>query len=177
MNRDLPKWLQVLCVAALVLLALLVFFNRHRMDVYGTYIRESSPSVTIRLADLSADMDEAAVLRHFNGVPLRCVAEDPGNANLGERVCYANIDKADGDAALVLATFFNQGKLVRALVQVPWWVHGVWLQRFNTQYGQAERLGSMLRWKMPNGQVEFDRSRSFNPLEWNVILWTAQKAK
>lgn len=177
MNRDLPKWLQVAGIAVLISLALLVFLNRHRMDVYGTYIRETSPAVTVRLAELSQDMDEAAVLKHFDGVPLRCVTQAPGTDDLGVRVCYAQIDKADGDAALMLATFFNQGKLARAMVQVPWWVHGAWLQRFNTQLGQPQRLGGELRWKMPNGQVEFSRSRSWNPLEWNVILWTAQNSK
>ena len=105
------------------------------------------------------------------------VSSAPGASSLGERVCYAQIDKADGDAALMLATFFNQGKLVRAMVQVPWWVHGAWLQRFNAQLGQPQPVGEELRWKMPNGQVEFSRSRSWNPLEWNVILWTAQNSR
>lgn len=177
MNRDLPRWLQVACIAVLVSLALLVFLNRHRMDVYGTYIRETSPVVTIRLAELSRDMDEAAVQKHFEGVQLRCVAQTPDADTLGERVCYAPIDKADGNAALTLAMFFNQGKLVRAMVQVPWWVHGVWLKRFNAELGPPQRLGGELRWRMPNGQVEFDRSRSWNPLEWNAILWTAKNTK
>ena len=181
MNLHLPSWLKFLGIAALAALALLVFTHRDRMDVYGTYIRQTSPSVEIRLADLSVAMDEAAVRKHFDGVPLQCVAQASGPDILGERVCYAQIDRADGQAALMLATFFNQGHLVRAVVQVPWWVHGVWIQRFTAQWGQPVQAGRVsllggpiLRWKVANGQVEFNRDRSFNPLDWNVIVWTGR---
>lgn len=178
---QIPSWPKFFGLAALVALALLVFTHRDRMGVYGTYFRETSPSVQTRLADLSVGMNEAAVRKHFDGVPLQCVAQAPGADMLGERACYAQIDRADGQAALMLATFFNRGHLVRTVVQVPWWVHGVWIQRFTAQWGAPVRAGrvsllggAILRWTMPNGQLEFNQDRSFNPLDWNVIIWTGK---
>ncbi|WP_092739874.1 hypothetical protein [Paracidovorax valerianellae] len=180
-ESSLHKALKVALLIFLVLLALMVFSNRDRMDVYGRHFRESSPAVTLRLAELSSTMDEAALKRHFADVPLRCVAEASGPGGLGDRVCYATIGEADGHAALTLANFFREGHLVRTMVHVPWWVHGIWIDRFNAAYGTPRQAGKVsvwggpvLRWNMSNGYVDFNRDRSFNPLEWNVVLWTAR---
>lgn len=162
--------------------ALLVFSRYDRLHVYGIYLREKSPEISTRLGALSTAMDESAIRRHFDGVPLTCIAQGPGGGDLGERVCYASIDKADGDAALTLAAFFNKGKLARVIVQTPWWVNKSWHRRFNAQFGAAQTAGRIdrlfggpvLRWSMPNGIVETNRDRSFNPLDWNVIVWTGQ---
>ncbi len=182
MNQDLPKWVKIVGGIVIGVFALLVFSNYDRMHVYGTYLREKSPEITTRLMDLSVDMDEAAIRRHFEGVPLNCIGQWPGGDNLGDRVCYAAVDKADGDAALTLAVFFKKGKLAHAIVQVPWWVHKTWMRRLMAQFGQPQRAGMVsrfggpvLRWSMPNGYVEFNRDRSFNLLDWNVIMWSGKK--
>lgn len=180
-EKTVPQWLKGVVLIFLLLLALMVFTNRDRMDVYGRYFRETSPSVTLRLAELSSTMDEAALKQHFAGVPLRCVGQAPGADSLGDRVCYATVSQADGHGALTLANFFREGHLVRTMVHVPWWVHGTWIDRFNAAYGTPRQAGKVsawggpvLRWNMPNGYVDFNRDRSFNPLEWNVILWTGR---
>lgn len=182
MNRDMPRWARIVGIGVIGVLALLVLFSLDRMPTYGTYIRQKSPEIATRFADLSVEMDEVAVRKHFEGAPLTCTAEAPGAVSLGDRVCYTPLDKADGDAALMLAAFFKKDRLARAIVQVPWWVHKTWMQRFMAQFGQprqaglASRFGGpILRWSMPNGYVEFNRDRSFNVLEWNVIVWTGKK--
>lgn len=179
MSESLPTWFKTIAFAVLGLMAVLVIANRHRLDVYGTYIRQKSPVIATRLADLSADMDEAAVRKHFEGVPFSCAAEPPGPDSLGDRVCYTPVDKADGDAALLLATFFKRGRLSSAIIHVPWWVHKTWKQRLIAQFGQPRQVGlasgfggPILRWSMPKGYVEFNRDRGVNVLEWNSLVWT-----
>jgi hypothetical protein len=181
MSQALPKWVKVLGLTIIVLILLMVVFNQDQMDVYGTYLRQKSPEITTRLAQLSGEMDEAMVQQHFTGVPLRCMAQGPGNDSLGDRVCYASIDKADGDVALILAVFFRKERLVHLIVQMPWWVSDTWVRRFNAQFGMPQHAGRVsrwggpvLRWPMPNGYVETNSDRSFNPLELNVVIWTGK---
>lgn len=177
----LGRW-KILGAAAIGLFAAFIVLNYDRLHVYGTYIRETSPEIATRLTELSVEMNEAAIRRHFAGVGLRCLAPSPGSENLGDRLCYAAIDAADGDAALTLAVSFRRGKLTHAFVQVPWWVHESWMNRLEARYGQPRHAGlvspfggPVLRWSMPNGFVEFNRDRSLNPLAWNMIFWTGEK--
>lgn len=164
----------------LMLLALAVLSGGRQVEMYGRYMRETAPAITLRLTELSSAMDEAAVLRHFGGVPLRCVTQGPGQDSLGDRVCYADIDRADDDAALMLAVFFRDGHLARVMVQLPWWEHGDRLDQLNAQWGLPRKAGRagllgppVLRWSMPNGTVEFTARRELNPLGLNVLLWSA----
>ena len=182
MNKDLPKWVQVFIVLVIGVAALLVFFSRDRIHVYGTYLREKSPHINTQLSFLTADMNEAMIQKHFEGLPLRCYGQRPGEDALGDRVCHASIDRADGDAALTLAVFFRKGRLAHLLVQMPWWVHASWVQRLTAQFGapyvagSASRMGEpVLRWTLQHGYVDTNRNRSFNPLNWNAILWSAKR--
>lgn len=182
MSMNLPTWLKATGIVVIALLTVSVVANSHRLDVYGTYIRQKSPEIATRLIDLSVEMDEAAVRKHFEGAQLSCVAEGPGAGSLGDRVCYTPLDKADGDAALMLAAFFRQGKLSSAIVHVPWWVHKTWMHRLTEQFGpprpagRVSRFGGpILRWSMSNGYVEFNRDRGIDVLEWNSLVWTGKR--
>jgi hypothetical protein len=182
MNNSLPKWIQIVMALLVTTVALLVFLNHDRMHVYGTYLREKSPEITTRLLDLSTEMDEPQLKKHFEAVSLTCVDQTPESNGLGDRVCYSAIDKADGDAALTLAAFLRQGKLAHVIVQVPWWVHKSRITRLTAQFGQPSRAGlvarfggPVLRWTLPSGHIDVNRDRSFNVLNWNVILWTGSK--
>lgn len=179
MNANSSKRKRVAIAIILLLVALMVLSSHDRLPVYATYLREKSPEITTRLTELAVTMDEAMLRQHFAGVPLSCAGQAPGNDSLGDHVCYAQIDRADGDAALMLAAFFHKGKLARLIIQTPWWSHATWMQRFNAQFGNPTQAGlvshfggPVLRWTMPNGYVEANRDRSFNPLTWNVIIWT-----
>ena len=181
MNPTAIRVLRASVLALFLLVALAVFTSRSQLDMYGRYLRETSPAVTLRLNQLSAQMDETTLQRHFDGVPMRCTAQAPGADQLGERVCYSAIDSADGQAALLMAAFFSGGQLKRVTVQLPWWVHGHWVTQFNGSWGkpiQAGRVsllgGPVLRWTLPNGYVEFNARRELNPLGLNVIVWTGR---
>ena len=182
MNTQIPRWLVMIMTLVLASVALLVFFNYDRMHIYGTYLREKSPEITLRLIDLSSEMNEALLRKHFEGVSLNCISQSFESNGLGDRVCYASIDRADGDAALTLAAFFRKDKLSSVIAQVPWWIHQSRISRLTTQFGQpimAGRVsrfgGPVLRWSLPNGYVEANRDRSLNPFEWNLIKWTGGK--
>ena len=165
----------------LVLAVAVLMLNRDRLHVYQIYFTEKLPEVNMQFQTLSAEMDEAALRQHFQGVALDCFNQPRQFNGLGDRVCYAYIGRADGQAALTLAMFSNNGRLSHALVQIPWWAHGGMVSRMVAQYGKANRDGRIggylggpvVRWNLPKGHLTINRDRQINPLGWSVILWTA----
>lgn len=171
------KWAIVVVLCAAVVLGI---FNFSRLPTYRAYLSEKSPEVSMRYAQLSGQMDEVALRKHFEGIALNCYNELDQPGRVAEKICYTSIAKADGDAALTMAAFFNKGRLVSTVVHVPWWVHGTWRDRLVAQYGKANRAGivspmggPVLRWTLPNGTLEYNRDRSLNPLEWSAVFWKA----
>lgn len=180
MNAVIEAWIKWTLVVVVCLAALLAALNLDRLAIYRSYLRETSPEVAMRYAQLSGQMDEAALRKHFEGVTLTCYNESLQAGSVAERICYTSLDKADGEAALTMAAFLKKGRLASVVVHVPWWVHGTWRERLVAQYGTAHHAGRVsalggpvLRWKLPNGTLEYNRDRSFNPLEWSAIFWTA----
>jgi len=179
---NLIKWL---IVAALVVLGIVLWINADLLYVYRTYYLQKSPSISLRYTDLSADMGESEIRKHFEGVGLHCINESKASNGLGDRVCYGSIERADGLPALTLATFSNKGRLHHVLVQVPNWTHGRWLQRFVGLHGKADRDGRVdmilggpvLRWSLPNGKLNMSRERELNPMQWSTVLWVAAEVK
>jgi hypothetical protein len=176
MDQELPKWMQVTLVVVLVLIGLMMFMERDKLHVYAIYFREKSPEIQVRFDELSSAMDEPAVRKHFDGVPLQCVAE---SGNLGDRACYSAIDRADGMPAMTLVLFLSKGKLARAVVQVPWWSHGTWFMSLKGRYGPPQSGGTLGGWRGPvsrwtilSGYLEMNRDRGYNPLSWSAAIWT-----
>lgn len=177
MDREIPRWMVITMLTVVGLLAIMMFISRDCLHVYQTYFRERSPEITTHFNALSVEMDEAAVRQHFSGVALNCIPES--GSDLGDRVCYSSISKADGQAALTLAIFSKKGKLTHAIVQIPWWAHRTWLQSLKTRHGQFRYAGvvgggggPVLRWELPGGYLEMNRDRGYNPLTWSVLIWT-----
>jgi hypothetical protein len=175
----IEKWIKWAIVVVLCAVVLLGAFNFSRLPTYRAYLREKSPEVSMRYAQLSGQMDEAALRKHFEGLALQCYNEPDPAGRVAEKICWAGIDKADG-AALTMAAFLNKGRLASVVVHVPWWVHGTWRDSLVAQYGKANRAGfvsvlggPVLRWTLPNGTLEYNRDRSWNPLEWSAVFWTA----
>jgi hypothetical protein len=172
-------WLKYVLLIVLLTGAGLAAYNHERLHVYQAYFRDKSPEIRMRYELLSPDMDEAAVRRHFPDVPLRCEAEP---SSLGDRVCYASVEMADGVPALGVALFFEQGRLRRSLIQVPWWRHLLQKQRLETVHGPAPRQSGqpvLMAWPMPRGLLVFNRDRvsRWNPLAWSVVMWHAAVPK
>lgn len=179
MDKEIPNWMLVGLVIACALLGLMFFDQREKLHVYTKYFRERSPEVSLRLGELSSQMDEPAIRKHFDGVPLTCIAE---NGGLGDRVCYSPIDKADTLPAMTLAIFFSQGRLATVIVQMPWWTHGAWRDSLDSRNGPPQNAGTVagqrgdvVRWRLNNGNLEMNRNRGINPLAWSAVMWTGRE--
>ena len=178
-ESEVEWWLKYIVGFVVLLGMVLAALNFSRLRMYQTYFGETSPEVSMRYELMSPRMDEAAVRRHFEGIALNCVAE---NSDMGERVCYAAIDMADGVPAIGLAMFFKKGRLSHSLVQVPWWRHLRQKQRLMALYGQPQLQQqpgetALLAWRMPDGLLVFnqDRTSDLNPLSWSVVMWHARE--
>ena len=115
--------LKIVALVLLLLLAGLLWRHAGDLDGYRRYWLDQLPAASPRFNELSAAMDEAAVQKHFAGVPLRCISESRERNTLGDRVCWADISRLDEIPAMQLAAFFDQGRLVYIKVDVPWWAH------------------------------------------------------
>ncbi|MDP3702664.1 MAG: hypothetical protein Q8R72_17325 [Hylemonella sp.] len=178
-ESEVEWWLKYILGFLVVLVAILVALNFSRLHMYQTYFGQASPEVAMRYELLSPSMDEAAVRRHFEGMALNCVAENTG---MGDRVCYAAVDMADGVPALGVALFFRKGRLNQSVVQVPWWRHLRQKQRLLALHGEPQLQQQpgetpLLAWRMPHGLLVFnqDRISDLNPLSWSVVMWHARQ--
>ena len=177
MTEVIGRFFKYLLVFVLGAGGLVMALSHDRLHVYQSALRETSPQITMRYEQLSVDMDEAAARRHFAGVNLDCFGQPKEANGLGDRVCYAPIDAVDGNAALTLALFFNKGRLSVAVVHVPWWRHVGMRKRLLARYGEPGSGGvtdkdtPILRWKLPNGDLDFVRDRDLNPLNWSGVVW------
>jgi hypothetical protein len=176
----IEKWIKWTIVVVLCMVVVLGIFNFQRIPTYRAWLNEKSPEVAMRYDQLSGQMDEAALRKHFEGVALQCYNEPDQPGRVAERICWTGIAKADGGTALTMAAFLDKGHLASVVVHVPWWVHGAWRDRLVAQYGKANRAGfvsalggPVLRWTLPNGTLEYNRDRSLNPLEWSAVFWKA----
>lgn len=179
-ESELEWWLKWILAGLLAIALVLVLVNFSRLHMYRTYFGERSPEVSMRYELLAAAMDEAAVRRHFEGIALNCVPEGSG---LGDRVCYASVERADGVPALGVALFFRKGRLQHSVVQVPAWRHLLQKQRLIAAYGpprMREDPGEapLLTWQLPKGLLVYNRDRisNLNPLAWGVVMWSASEA-
>lgn len=160
-------------------LVAMVFSSHDRLHVYKTYLREKSPHILTRFQDLSVDMDETMLRRQYPNLSLSCIGQAPAETGLGDRVCHASINKADGHDALTFAAFFRKGKLAVVFVQTPWWAHTDSQAQLKAQLGSPNHIShqwlsnnAIMRWDLPNGQIETNRDRNWNLLTWGVIVWT-----
>jgi hypothetical protein len=178
LNRPLPRWVLYLLGLLAVLAALIVLPNMHALHVYEKYFRGNSPDIQIPFEKLTSQMDETAVRASLAGVSLTC--EQERQSGLGDRVCYSALSSANGHPALAMAMFFQKGHLRHVVMQVPWWAHGRMQKALHAQWGKAVRAGTddtgrtVLRWKLPNGQLEMNDTRYLNPLSWSVLFWTSR---
>lgn len=183
MTEAIGRFFKYLLVLLLGVIGLVLVLSHDRLHVYRGFLNETSPQITMRYEQLSVDMDEAAVRRHFAGVTLDCFGQPKAANGLGDRVCYAPIDGVDGNAALTLALFFNKGRLSVAVVHVPWWRHLGMKRRLLARYGEpgsggvTDKGDPVLRWKLPNGDLDFARDRDINPLNWSGVVWIGREAR
>lgn len=182
-SRALPKsWtFTVLGVAALA--ATVCVANLPRMHVYMKHWGASSPRIASPFTRLSGDMDEKALRAALPELSLRCMAEDKARNGLGDRTCFASVDAVDGAPALTAAFFLDSGRLVHAVVQVPWWGHHAAARALVARFGMPEAANDgpvrgvrLMQWRLASGLVEINRDPGWDPLGWSAMYWMAHGA-
>lgn len=133
-------------------------------------------AVTMRYAQLSAQMDEAALKAHFDGLALVCA---PAQNQPTQVECLATPDQVDGVSALQLRFGLVDGHLTEAAVLVPWWRHHTALRALLRDLGAAQSLSPendpppQIIWCVPGGEVQLNRVPGFDPLHASRIVWRA----
>lgn len=173
------RTVSLLTVLAVLAVATLLARHLNQVDGYRHYLLDERPAISLRLAQLSPAMDEAAVARHFAGLPLRCVDASPPLDPLVDRVCRVDISRADGIPAMRLAIDFNQGHLVAASVDLPWWSHRTALRQLLARCGPPESMEvdqaakRVVQWRSGSGPVQLDREPGWDPLVSLALRWRA----
>jgi hypothetical protein len=183
LSRPLPRSWSIFIAAIVIFGAASVFRNTPSLYVYLKHWGATSSRVSVPYADFTADMDERALHANLSPLPVRCIDESFQANGLGERVCYAAIDEADGAPALTFAAFFHHGKLARALVHVPWWGHHAMVRSLVARFGPPVVIESsnpearLVHWRLQRGTVTINRDPGWDPLTWSTVLWLAETDK
>jgi len=177
-RQPLPRSWTFAVLVVVVLSALIFVANLPRMHVYLKHWGSASPRVAMPYAALSPDMDEKALRAVMPSLPLRCMSEDKARNGLGDRVCYASLDAADGAPALTAAFFFDGGRLAQGVVQVPWWGHHAAARALVAKLGMPEAIqdqrvkgARLIQWGVANGIVVINRDPGWDPLGWSAVFW------
>jgi hypothetical protein len=176
LQRPMPRSVVWALIVAAILLAIAVLPHARSLHIYERHLRSEAPEVQVAFERLDGKMDEAAFQAQLPGVKMRCYAEPEA----GRRVCFADLRSANGVPALVLAAFFQRGRLTTAFLHVPWWAHGRARDALNARWGASvpggkDETGKPMRhWKLPNGTIAMNDSRYAHPLQWSAVVWVAQ---
>lgn len=182
-SQALPRSWTFTVLAVVVLAAVVVIANLPRMHVYLKHWGASSPRIASPFTGLSGDMDEKALRAALPDLSLRCMAEDKARNGLGDRACFASVDAVDGAPALTAAFFLDSGRLVHAVVHVPWWGHHAAARSLVSRFGMPEAADSepvrgvrLMQWRLASGLVEINRDPGWDPLGWSAMYWMAHGA-
>ena len=177
-RRPLPRSWTWAVLATGLIAGLVVVANLPRMHVYLKHWGTASPRVAMPYAALSPDMDEKALRAALPSLPLRCISEDRARNGLGDRVCWASLDAADGAPALTAAFFFDGGRLAQGVVHVPWWGHHAAARALVAKLGVPEAIqdrrvkgARLVQWGVANGLVGINRDPGWDPLGWSAVFW------
>lgn len=172
------KIAKIILLTGLLTLGLFLAFNR---DIFEANLDalwlNPGPVMTTRIENFTETMSEEDVRRRVPEAHLSCVS-DTSAPGLGDRVCYGNISSYAGIRALRIAFFWRKGRLSNIKVDLPWWQHPAMKRQLFQDFGdptgsqllpvQGVRL---LGWRLPNGNLLYNRDPDFNPLWWNTIQW------
>ncbi|MDB5893585.1 MAG: hypothetical protein JWQ88_1116 [Rhodoferax sp.] len=181
----MASWRRLLCgLLSLAALALAALLWRHQADLpaYRGVVFGGDPAITTRFETLSSAVDEAALQKTFAGLAWHCATEaQPGDSN-AERVCRADIGRADGVAAMQLAASLREGRLAGLTMRVPWWAHHAALRQLVARFGAPAAIDpktgadTAVLWRLPGGWLGLDRRPGFDPLATSRLQWRADPA-
>lgn len=179
-NQPVQRGVWMALATFLVAACLFTAWNWGTLHVYRKHLMQTSPEVRVPWTHLSAEMNEAEAKALFAGLPLYCLDDA---TSMGQRSCYASVDKADGYPALTVVMFFGAGRLRVATLHVPWWGHDEAVETLLTQFGPSRvaRTGSstgpLRRWELQNGTIDINHHRAANVLAWSAVVWTPKRPK
>ncbi|MBC7699525.1 hypothetical protein [Aquabacterium sp.] len=149
---------------------------------YQLYLSEDRPGLTLSFDELSEEWSETDLKARFHDVRVDCHQGSP-NPGMGERTCFIDINRLNGNAAMMAAFHFKDGKLNSASFNAPWWSHAPSLRHLEQQHGAP--LGSqnlfhsgvrLIGWHLNNGSAVFyNRERPANLLGYNSIFWQSAR--
>ncbi len=150
---------------------------------YRLYLTEDRPSLVLSYEDISQDWTEAQIKERFGQLRFRCYDNRPGE-HPDDRSCFAGIGAHNGSPAMSVAFYLANGKVNHVGITVPWWAHGRQTAQLVSAYGtpfaaQALPIAGvrLSGWKIPRGHaIFFNRDHSLNPLMWNLVLWSSERA-
>ncbi len=146
------------------------------IGLVAQHLTSGQSAIAMRYAQLSAQMDEAALKVHFDGLALVCA---PAKSKPTQVECLATPDQVDEVSALQLRLLLVDGHLSEATVLVPWWRHHTALRALLRDLGAAQSLSPehdlqpQIIWRVPGGEVRLNRAPGFDPLHASRILWRA----
>lgn len=177
--KRLPRSWAIVVAALTSSLALLLITSYPVMHVYVRHWFGSPPAIGIDFRAISPGWTERDVIAQFKGAVIACDNEVRlGGDNLGERACWTSLSSFDDAPALTLAMFFHRGKLVQAVVHVPWWAHHRVARQLVRRLGPPDAMGDrgdrLAEWQLANGSVFFNRDPGWNPMRWGAVMWKAK---
>ena len=167
----------------LTLLAVLFLAFPQHLREYRLYFTQSRPGTVLSYEEMSQEWSEEEVKAKLPSVEFRCYDNGPGEY-LDDRSCFGDVSSHNGVAALSLAFYFAKGKLNHMTVQVPWWRAGALENLMLSAYGRPAVVQDepvqdvrLVGWKLRSGGGVFtNRDMPLNPLSWNMVLWSSQRA-
>ena len=169
----------LLLLAALAVAGLL-WRHQAELPAYRGLLFGGHPAVSPRFEAMSSVVDEAALRQHFGALPWRCEAGRSPDDPSADRICRADIGRADGLPAMALTASLREGRVLGVSVLLPWWAHHAALRALVSRFGAPETIdrtaepGAAVQWRLPGGWLGLDRRPGFDPLATSRLRWRAE---
>lgn len=183
MLRKLGNIILVFVVLTIIGLAVLAFKYPDNFREYRLYLTQDRPALLLDFDQISERWTEKQVIQEFPQLVFQC-SDFGTDRNSNSRNCYADIASHNAIPAMGINFFFENGRVHRVGISIPWWAHNVTANKLNEQYGQAllvtldheqnERVDIR---KLPaGGAILYNHERSANPIDWSYVLWYSERA-
>lgn len=174
-----------LLLLILLILAIGLWIATAKPNIGIRFLEETMPNLTvwntldINFNNITSDLNEEKVIQKFQDVKLKCMRE---GTEMGDRVCWAYIRKANGIPAKLAAFFFIENKIFQIKIDVKGEEHTRLLNQLKDDYGEWEFMtnqpgpyGSPIAaWFLPSGTLSV--SETVPAGVDSQILWVSNSA-
>lgn len=171
---------KVLLLASLLFILFCIVAFRPILREYKVYLFDSHPGTDFTFDELSEEWSEDDLKSKFNPLELTCYDDDT-LGKMGDRSCYAHIQRHNNIPAMLVVFFLNHGKLETASIHVPKWAHYEMREDLLRLHGRPtlKRTGdnSLLNeWTLANHSQLFYNNSTSAGLQWSAIFWISNRA-